>query len=132
MAININHQINTVTAVGASGSLPGFLLATTAGVTSGTITPSVTSSDFLIAEGLTGAVTFAVPTGTAVNGQRLLIRIKDNGTSRGITWTTSSGGYRAVGVTLPTATVISKTTYVGCVYNGTDLFWDVVATVTQA
>jgi hypothetical protein len=74
----------------------------------------------------------AAPSGTPVDGQKLLIRIKDNGTARGITWTTSSGAYRAIGITLPTTTVISKVTYVGCVYNGTDLFWDAVATVTQA
>jgi hypothetical protein len=103
-----------------------------AGVTTGTITPAINNSDILVAEGLTGAVTFAAPSGTAVDGQKLLIRIKDNGTARGITWATSSGGYRAVGITLPTTTVISKTTYVGCVYNNTDLFWDAVATVTQA
>jgi len=72
------------------------------------------------------------PSGTPVNGQKLLIRIKDNGTARGITWTTSAGAFRAVGVTLPTTTVLSKVTYVGCVYNSADSFWDAVATVTQA
>jgi hypothetical protein len=78
-------------------------------------------------------LTLASPLGTgATTGQKLLIRLKDNGTARGITWTTSSGAYRAIGITLPTTTVISKVTYVGLVYNGTDLFWDAVATVTQA
>jgi hypothetical protein len=110
----------------------GATRASAAGATSGTLTPNGTTSDLFVAEGLTGAVTLAAPSGTPANGQKLLIRLKDNGTARGITWTTSSGAYRAIGITLPTTTVISKVTYVGCVYNGTDLFWDAVATVTQA
>jgi hypothetical protein len=103
-----------------------------AGATSGTLTPNGDSTDLFVAEGLTGAITLAAPSGTPANGQKLLIRLKDNGTARGITWTTSSGAYRAIGITLPTTTVISKTTYVGCVYNSADSFWDAVATVTQA
>jgi hypothetical protein len=103
-----------------------------ASATSGTITPDGDTTDLYIAEGLTGGVTLAVPSGTPSNGQKLLIRLKDDGTARGITWTTSAGGYRAIGITLPTTTVINKTTYVGCVYNSADSFWDAVATVTQA
>jgi hypothetical protein len=106
--------------------------AITAPATSGTLTIGGDTTDLYIAEGLTGAITFAQPSGTPVNGQKLLIRIKDNGTVRGITWTTSAGAFREVGITLPTTTVLSKVTYVGCVYNGTDSFWDAVATVTQA
>jgi hypothetical protein len=100
--------------------------------TSGTLTPNGDTTDLYEAEGLTGAITLAQPSGTPVDGQKLMIRIKDNGTARGITWTTSAGAFRAVGITLPTTTVISKVTYVGCVYNSTDSFWDAVATVTQA
>jgi hypothetical protein len=103
-----------------------------AATTTGTLTPNSNTTDVFVASGLTGAVTFAVPTGSPTNGQRLLIRIKDNGTARALTWTTSAGGYRVIGITLPTTTVINKTTYVGCVYNSADSFWDAVATVTEA
>jgi len=106
--------------------------AVAAGATSGTITPNADTTDLFVAEGLTGSVTLGVPTGSLLNGQKLLIRLKDNGTARGISWTATTGGYRALGVTLPTTTVLSKITYVGCVYNSADSFWDVVATVTQA
>ena len=104
----------------------------TAGATSGTITPNSATTDLFVAEGLTGSVTIGAPTGSPTNGQRLLLRFKDNGTARGITWTTSSTGFRSLGITLPTTTVVSKVTYVGCVYNTTDSFWDAIATVTQA
>jgi hypothetical protein len=103
-----------------------------AGATSGTITPNGDTTDVFNAFGLTGTITVGTPSGTPVDGQRLMLRFEDNGTGRGITWTTSSGAYRAVGVTLPTTTVASKVTYVGCVYNSTDVFWDVIAVATQA
>jgi hypothetical protein len=106
--------------------------AVVASGTSGTLTINGDTTDVYVAEGLTGAITLAQPSGTPVNGQRLMIRLKDDGTARAITWTTSAGAFRAVGITLPTTTVISKVTYVGCVYNSTDSFWDAVATVTQA
>jgi hypothetical protein len=106
--------------------------AVAAGSTSGTITPNGDTTDVFNALGLTGAITVDTPSGTPVDGQRLMLRFEDNGTGRGITWTTSSGAYRAVGVTLPTTTVASKVTYVGCVYNSTDVFWDAIAVATQA
>ena len=102
------------------------------GGTSGTLTINGNTTDLYEAENLVGAITFAQPSGTPVDGQKLMIRIKDNGTARGITWTTSAGAFRAVGITLPTTTVSSRVTYVGCVYNSTDGFWDAIATVTQA
>jgi hypothetical protein len=100
--------------------------------TTGTLTANGDTTDLFVAEGLTGAITLAQPSGTPVDGQKLLIRLKDNGTARGITWTTSAGAFREIGITLPTTTVLGKVTYVGCVYNSADSFWDAVATVTQA
>jgi hypothetical protein len=100
--------------------------------TSGTLTINGDTTDLFVAVGLTGAITFAQPSGTPVNGQKIMIRIKDNGTARDITWTTSSGAFRPIGVTLPTTTVINKVIYVGCVYNSTDTFWDVVALAAEA
>jgi hypothetical protein len=71
----------------------------------------------------------AAPSGTPTNGQRLLIRIKDNGTARALTW---NAIYRVIGVTLPTTTTANKTIYVGCIYNSADSTWDVVAETEQA
>jgi hypothetical protein len=79
--------------------------------------------------GLTGSVTIATPSGTPTTKQKLILRLKDNGTGRGLTWNAT---YIAVGVTLPTTTVASKITYVGCIYNATDVQWDVVSVTTQA
>jgi hypothetical protein len=95
-------------------------------------TPNVDFRDMYAYTGLLGPITIEAPQGTPVNGQKLTIRIKDNGTARAITWTTTSGGYRAVGPTLPTTTVISKVVYIGAIYNSADNFWDVVSVAQQA
>ena len=75
------------------------------------------------------AVEFVAPTGTPTQGQTLVIRIKDDGTGRAITW---NAIFRAIGVTLPTTTVASKTHYVGCIYNSTNTKWDAIAVVAEA
>ncbi len=60
-------------------------------------------------------------TGTPQDGQTLMIRIKDNGTARAITWGTS---FASSGVaTLLTTTVISKTHTVGLLYDATSAKW---------
>lgn len=82
---------------------------------------------------LANALTINADAGTPTDGQRTVFRIKDNGTARALTWTTgSSKAFRAIGVTLPTTTVINKTVYVGCIYNAADDRWDAVAVAQEA
>ena len=101
--------------------------------TSGTITPNADTSDQYNLIGLNGTVTIAAPSGTFIDGQRLTLRIKDNGSSQTLNWTTgSSNSYRTIGTILPTATSAGKVSYVGCVFNSQDSYWDVVAVSTQA
>lgn len=126
-----NANILVVTGTGAVIST-GTFIAGTANVTSGAnITPIATKGQYNITALAVNANILA-PSGTAYDGQKLMIRIKDDGTTRNLTWTTTSGGYRVIGTTLPTSTTASKTTYVGCIYNSTDTFWDVVVVTTQA
>jgi hypothetical protein len=96
-----------------------------------TLTPASDSNDQLSVTALAVGMTIAIPSGTPVGGQKLTIRIKDNGTAQTLTWTTSAGGYRVIGCTLPTTTVASKVIYVGCIYNATESFWDVVSVAQQ-
>lgn len=98
---------------------------------SATITPTGDSSDQYDVTALATGATIAAPSGTPVDGQKLIIRIKDNGTPQTLSWTTSAGAYRAVAVVLPTTTVASSVFYAGCIYNSQDGFWDVVTTVQQ-
>ena len=73
--------------------------------------------------------TFAAPSGTAESGNMILVRYKDNGTARTLAF---NAIYRAVGVTLPTTTVISKTGYFLAVYNAADTKWDIIQTGVEA
>lgn len=68
-------------------------------------------------------MSLANPSGTPSDGQPILIRVKDNGSARAITW--SGSQWRAMGVTLPTTTVASKWLIVLAVWNGGDSKWDV-------
>ncbi len=65
--------------------------------------------------------------GTATNFQKLIFRIKDDGTARAITWGAS---FVANGVALPTTTVLSKLLTVGFIYNGST--WGCVASAQEA
>ena len=102
------------------------------GAAGGTITPTSDTTNQYTVTALGAPATIAIPSGSPIDGQKLILRFEDNGTGRALTWTTSAGGYRAVGVTLPTTTTATKVTYVGCIYNSQDSFWDVVAVTTQA
>lgn len=93
------------------------------------LTPDIASYDQYNYTALAAGLTINAPTGTPVDGNKLIFRILDNGTSRSLTWNAT---YTAIGVTLPTATTVSKTTYVGCVYNANNTRWDVIAVTTQA
>lgn len=93
-----------------------------------TVTPTF-SDDLVKITAQAAALALANPTGTAVDGHGIVIRIKDNGTARAISYDTQ---YRAVGVTLPTTTVISKWTYLGMIYNSDDTKWDVCSVAQQA
>lgn len=93
-----------------------------------TVTPTFSDDEVCITAQAV-ALDLANPTGTAVNGWGIVIRIKDNGTARAITYGTQ---YRAIGVTLPTTTVISKTLYLGMVFNSADTKWDVLAVCQEA
>lgn len=90
----------------------------------GTATPDVSTTDDYIITALATGVTFAAPTGTPTQGQKLIIRVTDNGTSRAITW---NSAYKPIGITLPTATLASGVIYVGGKYNSTTSFWNMIA-----
>jgi hypothetical protein len=96
---------------------------------SATVTPSADSDDDVVITAQAAGLTIANPTGTPTEAQTLTIRVKDNGTTRTIAF---GAAYRAIGVTLPTATTASKTIYIGCKYNSTDTKWDVNAVATEA
>lgn len=95
---------------------------------SATVTPTFDNDAVKItAQG--APLTLANPTGTPIPMLGMVIRIKDDGTARTISY---GSQYRAIGITLPTTTVLGKTTYISMIWNSDDTTWDCVATGTQA
>ena len=76
-----------------------------------------------------GALKLNNPSGSPVNGQKLIVRIKDNGTARALTYDTQ---FRASSdLALPTTTVLGKTLYMGFIFNATDTKWDLLAVLNN-
>ena len=129
-----NNTVLTVTCVNTAGgtgtaswtwtyNAQRTVSVTTAGAT---LTPNITIGDVFTITAQDVALAVANPTGTPVNGQRMIIRIKDNGTLRSITW--SGSQYRASSdLSLPTTTIASRTQYLGFIWNSTDSRWDLLA-----
>jgi len=100
--------------------------------TASSATPTPTGGslrNYFTVTALAAGATFSAPSGTPADGNYLTIRIKDNGTARTLAW---NAIYRAIGVTLPTTTVVNKTLYLGLRYNGADSKWDVLAVAQEA
>ena len=93
-----------------------------------TVTPDVSAFDVYAFTALAATLTINAPIGTPVDGDRLLFRILDNGTTRTLTWNAT---YTVIGTILPTATTANKMSYIGCVYNAANTRWDVIAVTTQ-
>lgn len=115
-----------------SGTETNLASGTTRTVTiasSATPTPNVDITDIYTITALAEAATFGAPTGTPVNGQKLIIRVKDNASARALSWNVI---YReGADVALPATTVLSKTLYCGFIYNSTDSKWDLLALVNN-
>jgi hypothetical protein len=76
---------------------------------SATPTPNCDTTDQYEVTALATGATFGAPTGTPYNGQKLLIKIKDDSTVRTLAW---NAIYRPIGLILPTQTLSSDTIYV--------------------
>jgi len=93
------------------------------------VTPDIASFDQYCFTAQAATLTINAPTGTPVDGNKLIFRILDNGTPQTLSWNAT---YTAIGVVLPTITTASKMLYVGCIYNAANTRWDVVAVTTQS
>jgi hypothetical protein len=101
----------------------------TSAASASSLTPDVSAADIYAYTALAANLTINAPIGTPVDGDKLVFRILDNGTSRTLTWNAT---YTVIGATLPASTTVNKTVYVGCIYNANNTRWDVVAVATQA
>lgn len=125
-------QFNTALTDGDFATLAGTETLTNKRITkrsqtitsTATLTPSWDTDDNIFITAQAAAITIANPTGTPTQGQTIMIRLKDNGTARAITF---GANYRAFVAALPTTTTISKTVYIGLIANTTDSKVDTTA-----
>jgi len=93
------------------------------------ITPTGDSSaNAFYVTALATNLTINAPSGIPVNGNTLLIRIKDNGTTRNLTWNSI---YEKYVVEFPESTDASKTMYFGFIYNSSSSTWDLILCATS-
>jgi len=102
-----------------------FADLTTTITTASTITPVLGN---YIVTALSSAATVAAPVGSPTQGQLMVLRVKDDGTARALTW---DSVYRPIGVELPASTTVNKVLYIGGKYNVEDAKWDILAASVQ-
>ena len=135
-----------ILASGGAGGVPYWrdTVRVNSQTTATSVTIDATTYDTYTFNALGTALTFNAST-SATNGDKIIIRITDDGTARALTWTgvaenprTTAGAFRPIGLSLPTTTVVNKTLYIGCVYNS-DITtshpvatWDAIAYTIEA
>jgi hypothetical protein len=117
----------TIDSTSINGSRMNPRVVSTA--TTASLTPDISAADQYNVTALDTALTINAPIGTPVDGNKLMIRLLDNGTTRALTWNET---YTVVGTMLPTSTTVNKMSYIGCIYNAANTRWDVIAVTTQA
>lgn len=118
----------TTGGTGATGTPMPRVSSTTS---SSTPTPNADTTDLYCLTALAATATFGAPTGTPVNGQKLMVRIKDNGSAQGLGF---NAAYVAGGIGLPTTTVAGKIMTLGFMYNTDNSLnkWMLIALAQEA
>ena len=97
------------------------------------VTPDISLYDMYVWNALSTAstLTISAPTGTPLNGDKLMFRIQDDGSTGAVTLSWNAI-FRQINVPIPTTTGgAGKVVYVGCIYNSYSTTWDVIASGTQ-
>lgn len=113
-AINLTNATN----------VPPSTPRVTAVVSTATLTPNADTTDIAAVTAQAANLTIAAPMGTPVDGQRLTIRIRDNGTTRTLTFNAAYVQF-ATGQ-LPATTTINKTHYFVFAWNAATTVWELV------
>lgn len=124
ITVSENGTAVTITVTGGSSALRVYSVSSTA-----TLTLNVDSYDAADVTAQAAALVIANPTGTPTNMQIIGLRIKDNGTARAISF---GNQFQAIGVTLPTTTVLGKILVIAAWWNSTTSKWEVFGVQQEA
>jgi hypothetical protein len=128
-AHHATHETNGSDEVDVTGLKGAALKGTETHISEATPTPDADHYSQYSLTAQAEAADFQNPTGTLVDGQKLIIRILDDTTPRALTWDTA---YVSRGADLPTTTVAGKVHYIGLIYNDDLSTWDCVAATVEA
>jgi hypothetical protein len=121
---------DSATALATQQSIKAYVGTQTSTASSATPTPTGDKKrNELYITALAEAAEFAAPSGTPVNGNTLIIRVKDNGTARALTYNSI---YSGIVDDLPSTTTLSKVLYMGFVYNSASEKWEMLALAEEA
>lgn len=126
--LTVTRSAATATGVQLSPNLNSTRInpRTVAIADSATITPNSDTTDVMTqSNSQTGTITIAAPTGTPVDGQKLILRIKS--TLNNLTYGFNATYHFSSTVIAPTTLTANKTDYIGCIWNATNSAWDVIA-----
>lgn len=100
------------------------------GTSSATLAPNTDSFNIYELSAQATALTIANPTGTPNDGDVIILRLKDNGTTRAISYGTNYTNIS--GLDTPTTTVVNKWMVFGWMYNLGLTKWQLVTTTVEA
>ena len=144
ITVDTDKKVPVVHDGSTAGGVPAINATGTVTLTNKRITPRISSeassatptinTDNVDAHSITAlaaAITSMTTnlSGTPTDFQKLIVRIKDDGTARAITWGAS---FEAKGTALPTTTVISKVLTVGFIWSAVTSKWGCVASAQEA
>lgn len=121
-------SVNSSATSGIEWKNPSIPRITSSGYSSPLVV-NIDTTDLQIMTDISGTLTIGSPTGTVYSGQKFLLRLKDDGIARTLSW---NAVFRGIGITLPTTTYASKLMYFGFIYNVNDLKWDCIAYVKES
>lgn len=122
----------TLVGRGTTDTLTNKRITSRVGTTTSSATPTINTDnvDAFSVTALSVAITSMTTnlSGTPSNFDKLIIRFKDDGTARAISW---GSGFEAKGVALPVTTVTSKVLTVGFIYDSVTSKWGCVASAQE-
>lgn len=89
-----------------------------------TLTPDANAHDVIAVSAQAAALSIAAPVGVPTDGQALIIRIRDNGTARAISWNAIYTAYTPTD--LRTTTVVGKPFIFQFLYNSSTSNWELL------
>lgn len=127
ITVNGTANIATMLVAGSIADTP-IIPRVTSITSSSVVTIDADTTDQLFITNLATDVAIEPPGGTPVSGQKLTIRILDDGNSHNIAWDPI---FVEIGTSLPLVTIPGKYVYVGMYYNTEEAAWDVVSVAQQ-